>query len=178
MGSAVADCLFALRLKSGPWMIVGVHPQGHDDEDRPGALAFHALFVSRFAYWRGGGDPFAFRRLLRGDWAPADEGRDLPTVFMPITGERTADSEEPQSARIVAALRAGGRVVVQSGEPADALARSVWQRLPRGLRRRTSVATWAFDDANRFDFVALPKLAGLDLDGIALVLALEDARGA
>ena len=59
-GAAQADGLFALRLESGPWMIVGVHPQGCDDRDRPGALAFHALFVGRWAYRWAGADPFAF----------------------------------------------------------------------------------------------------------------------
>src|SRR4051794_29680325 len=44
-GAAEAPALFALRLERGPWLIVGVGPQGHDDRGRPGALAFHALFV-------------------------------------------------------------------------------------------------------------------------------------
>ena len=43
-GSPEARSLFCLRLKSGPWIVVGVSPQGHDDRGRPGALAFHGLF--------------------------------------------------------------------------------------------------------------------------------------
>src|SRR5690348_13608546 len=42
-GVADAPALFALRLPSGPWAVVGVSPQGPDDRGRPGALAFHAL---------------------------------------------------------------------------------------------------------------------------------------
>src|SRR5215831_18160716 len=38
--------LFALRMASGPWVIVGVGSPGSDDRGRPGALAFHALFLS------------------------------------------------------------------------------------------------------------------------------------
>jgi hypothetical protein len=53
-GVAEADGLFALRLKRGPWMIVGVSAQGRDDRDRPGALAFHALFVGPWTYWSCG----------------------------------------------------------------------------------------------------------------------------
>src|SRR5580693_2685912 len=65
-GLAPADSLFTMRLKGGPWMIVGVHPQGSDDQGRPGALAFHALFVSAWAYRWAGADPFAFVDCLRG----------------------------------------------------------------------------------------------------------------
>ena len=50
---------------------------------------------------------------------------------------------------------------MQSAGPIDAMARAVWRALPFRVRRRASVATWAFDNANRFDLVALPKLAGV-----------------
>ena len=79
-GLAPADSLFALRLECGPWMIVGVYPQGCDDQGRPGALAFHALFVGRWAYRWTGADPFAFAGCLRSDWTAADQDRSLPVV--------------------------------------------------------------------------------------------------
>ena len=60
MGVPEADGLFALRLRCGAWMIVGVSSQGCDDRDRPGRLAFHALFVGAWTYWWSGGNPFAF----------------------------------------------------------------------------------------------------------------------
>src|SRR6516225_5989140 len=53
------DCFFASRLPRGPWMIVGVFPQGCDDRGRPGALAFHAIFVSHWSYRWVGANPFA-----------------------------------------------------------------------------------------------------------------------
>ena len=43
------------------------------------------------------------------------------------------------------------------------------------VRRRASVATWAFDNANQFDLVGLPKLAGVALNPSDLILALEHA---
>ena len=70
---------------------------------------------------------------------------------------------DPRLAPIVSALTQGRRVVVQSSEPIDGLARSVWRVLPRSVRRRATVATWAFDNANQFDLVGLPKLAGVAL---------------
>src|SRR5262249_27747939 len=71
-GVADAAALFAKRLDRGPWMIVGVSPQGADDTGRPGALAFHALFIGMWTYARAGADPFEFAGILRRDWSIAD----------------------------------------------------------------------------------------------------------
>ena len=78
--TGVADhaSLFALRLPRGPWMIVGVFPNGCDDQGRPGALAFHGLFVSRWMYFWAGRNPFGFARVMRRDWSEADENVALP----------------------------------------------------------------------------------------------------
>ena len=182
-GAAEADSLFALRLESGPWMIVGVHPRGHDDQDRPGALAFHALFIGRWAYGWTGADPFAMAGALQREWTPADQERILPEGCWTIrrfdrptsdSSLATANADE-RLAPIVAALTQRRRVAVQSSEPIDGLARDVWHALPRRVRRRVSVATWAFDNANHFDLVALPKLAGVALGHSDLILSLEHA---
>jgi hypothetical protein len=180
-GAIEADSLFALRLRCGPWLIVGVHPQGCDDQDRPGALAFHALFVGRWAYRWASAYPFAFAAAMRRDWTSADRDRNLPAGSCHVIGTETTSPSnpavdyDPRLAPIVRALTQGRRVVVQSSEPIDRLARSVWRALPRQVCRRASVATWAFDNANHFDLVALPKLAGLELDSSDLILALEHA---
>jgi len=182
-GTPPADGLFALPLKSGPWMIVGVHPLGCDDRDRPGALAFHALFVGRWAYRWAGADLFAFAAATRPDWSPADQDRSLPTGCWTIrrASRRSSpsnpaiDTGDQRLAAIVTALTQGRRVVVQSNEPIDALARSVWHALPGQVRRRASAATWAFDNANHFDLVALPRLARVPLDASDLIVALEHA---
>ena len=87
----------------------------------------------------------------------------------------TAVEVDPRLPAIATALTMGRRVVVQSGEPIDDLARSLWPRLSHSVRRTTSVATWAFDTANNFDLVALPKLAGVALNPRDLVIAVEYA---
>src|SRR5689334_20654702 len=76
-----AGALFSLRLPSGPRAIVGVRPQGEDDRGRPGALAFHGLFVSGREFRKVGFDPFALAGALRGDWSP---GTTLNAVDWPI----------------------------------------------------------------------------------------------
>ena len=173
---------FTMRLARGPWMIVGVSPQGHDDQDRPGALAFHALFVGRWSYAWAGANPFAFTGGLRSNWSRTDLDAILPrgscTIPRPGFGRSTEEAlsrTDERFASIVAALVQGRQVIVQSAGPIDVLARDVWRALPMRVRLRASVATWAFDNANRFDLVALPKLAGLTREVSDLILTWDDA---
>ena len=63
-----AEALFTLRLPGGGRMIVGVGESGQDDRGRPGALCFHAIFVSDRDYRRVGGAPFPFEPHLRRRW--------------------------------------------------------------------------------------------------------------
>jgi hypothetical protein len=162
---AVAELhsLFALRLASGPWMIAGVGSPGRDDHGRPGALAFHALFLSPRDYRRAECSPFALAGALRTDWnAPASS---LPSGTWTITPPDPATTPTyPQAEPIVAALVRGQRVALEAAAPIDALARQVWQALPERVRQKASVATWAFANGNQFDLVALPRLAGQMLD--------------
>ena len=182
-GVIEAASLFALPLRRGPWMIVGVFPLGCDDQGRPGALAFHSLFVSRWTYWRAGLDPFVFAPALRDAWSKADQDVTLPSGTLSLPGRRAApapaERTEPRVQAIVAALSQRHRVVVPSAEPIEDLARAVWSKLPWLVRRRASVATWAFRNDNRFDLVALPRMAGNVDDSAEFVLAAasDDSRG-
>ncbi len=182
-GVADADGLFAKRIGRGPWMIVGVFPQGCDDAGRPGALAFHALFVGPWTYARAGADPFVFSELLRHDWGPDDQDAILPTGRATVrragyraSADPAASVDDERRQAIVEALTHGRRVAVQSATPIDALARDVWRALPLRVRLRASVATRAFDNANHFDLVALPKLAGIAREPSDLVLASQPDR--
>ncbi len=153
-------CTFALRISKGPWMIVDVAPQGDDDQGRPGALAFHAVFVNPWSYWLGGGWPFEFAKALRRDWSPDDQDRPLPARLIVLSSRNRPrpPAEDPRVAAIVAAMRQGRRVIVVSPTPIDDLAQAAWQRLPAWLRCKASVATWAYGTANHFDLTALPRL--------------------
>jgi hypothetical protein len=177
-GTPHVDGLFALRLQSGPWLVAGVHSQGCDDRGRPGALAFHALFVGRFAYHWVGSDPFRLKHQLRHDWHAEDQHRALPAGRLngwPATRCGAVPDTHPQLREIVSAITHRRRVIVQSSTPIEALARSVWKQLPWAARMRAAIATWAFDIGNGFDLVALPKLAGLVLGPSDMIMALEPA---
>lgn len=164
-GAIEAPSLYAIRRDSGPWMIVGVRPQGRDDQGRPGALAFHALFIDPRAYRRAGACPFDFVPALRGDWSA--ETCSLPRGTIAVDDSHNEQPQPPiddRAARLAGALAQGKRVALAAPAPIDALARQVWRALPREARARASVATWAYGNGNRFDLVALPRLAGVALD--------------
>jgi hypothetical protein len=175
-GVTPAPALFSVALPSGPRAIVGVEPQGVDDRGRPGALAFHALLVEPRDYRKAGANPFAFAGALRRDWS-ADAT--LAAIAWTVeTPESAIPPTDPRARRVVEALSKGRRVALESSEPIDSLARSVWPSLPGSVRRKGSVATWAFGNANRFDLVALPRLAGVELDRSYLDPASIDAEPA
>jgi hypothetical protein len=147
-------------------------------------LVFHALFVGSWIYQWTGADPFAFAGALQREWHPSDQDRILPAgrllisragrLASPSTQTNTIADERLTS--IVSALNEKRRVIIQSTEPIDGLARDVWRVLPFHVRRRVSVATWAFANANQFDLVALPKLAGVAVGSSDLILRLGDWR--
>ena len=175
-GAAEAGGLFAMPIRDGTWMVVGVAPQGLDDRGRPGAVAFHALFLTPRAYRRAGSSPFGLARALRADWTA--ETRELPAgacaVEIPGPAETSGDD---RAARIASCLAEGRRVAILAPGPIDALAGPVWAALPERVRRRASVATWAFGNANRFDLVALPRLAGVELDPSYVTIDLDGPEG-
>ena len=161
-GVGPAGGIFALRLPAGPWMVVGVSDQGADDRGRPGAMAFHALFLRPRDYRKAGCSPFPLAAALRSAWAA--EVRTLPAGAIEVPPGEPALSAVEGARPIAQVIAAGRRVFLQADAPADALARAVWSALPLPARRRASVATWAFGNANRFDLVALPRLAGVEFD--------------
>jgi hypothetical protein len=164
-GVAEAPGLFALRLQAGPWAVVGMYPLGCDDHGRPGALGFHALFVPRSEYFKAGATPFTLVGALRSDWT-ADTVT-LPPGSCRVAPEKSggkATELDPRVARIAAALATGTRVVIESESPIHELACRVWTALPRRVRGRLSLATWAFGNGNRFDLLAVPRLSGVALD--------------
>jgi hypothetical protein len=173
-GIAEKPCLLALRLQRAVWMVVGVFPQGCDDQARPGALAFHGLFVTRWNYWWAGHNPFAFAPALRGEWQEADQDAILPARTLTLPGRQVARENgelvDDRVETIVTALRQRRKVVVPSAEPIDELARAVWTKLPGSVRRRASVATWAFCNNNHFDLVAVPRVMGISTDPSEIVM--------
>jgi hypothetical protein len=164
---APAAGLFAQRIPGREWMIVGVGESGPDDRGRPGALSFHAYFVTPRDYRRAGASPFGFEPFLKRAWEPRTQPLPAATLTLKPFGREQADDEilatdsDPAALAqaIAGALRCRRRVALEARAPIDGLARSVWRGLPLWIRGRRSVATWAYGNDNRFDLVALPRLA-------------------
>lgn len=160
--AAEAGGLMAMRLPSGPWAIVRPSSQGSDDRGRPGAMAFHALFLSGSDYRKAGAFPFEFASSLHTDWTP-DTSLSSGSLTLD-TPTYTPTPDGGQASRIAAALLRGRRVAIESEGPIDDLARAVWLALPARRRARLSLATWTYANGNRHDLAALPRLAGVALD--------------
>ena len=182
-GASDAPGLFSLRLPSGPHAVVGVFAQGRDDQGRPGAMAFHGLFLSHRNFRRMGYNPFALAGNLRGDWSPdvrlttcewvAGAESSTPRSLGEAANQHIPP--QPDVPCIVKALRKRRRVALESPVPIDELARNVWIALPVRIRARSSLATWAFGNANRFDLFGTPRRAGILLDSTYLDVTPPDS---
>jgi hypothetical protein len=129
-------------------------------------------------YFKAGSSPFALAGALRRRWDESDLNATLPAGAVGVPVWRGASSSrsalvDVRIGRIVAAMRQKRRVVVSSAEPIDYLAQAVWRALPFTIRRRASVATWAFGNDNRFDLVALPRLSAVVSDGCDVIIQSE-----
>lgn len=181
-GSPGHSGLFAIRLESGPWAVVGAFPVGPDDQGRPGALVFHALIVPHQDYRRIGFDPFRLASALRSNWLPTSTvgAVDYPVPIVELAHSTTPTGQQPDAVEVAArmsSLRPGmaRKVAIEAAAPIDGLARSAWARLPSRVRRRASVATWAYSTSISFDLVAFPRLVGLSLDASYHVYTAERA---
>ena len=154
--------LFAMRLNAndGPWMIVGVSTTGKDDHGRPGALAFHGLFIEKREYRKARFNPFALAGALRSDWT--SETTFLEAGSWPI--DETICPVSDEATRIAERIRREQRVAIEASAPIEELARSVWQELPENVRKTASLATWAFANGNRFDLIGVPDIKAIEWD--------------
>jgi hypothetical protein len=174
-GSCPDGAVFALRLGRGPWAVVGVSSSGLDDRGRPGALAFHALFVAARDLMRCPRGPFDLVPALRKDWGPqttltgamieVDDTSASPSALVPDASPPVDEPGMDRAVRIVKALgpRARRRVALESASPLNDLACAVWLRAGDDLRKRLSIATLAYSNDNHFTLVTLPKLASAEL---------------
>ncbi len=149
---------FAQRLRCGVWIFVGVFPAGCDDQGRPGALVFHALFASDRDFRGLGADPFLFEPLLRGDWDGATTSLAPALLFCNRAATSVVKTSIGVRARRIAdAVARGAKVVVEADAAIDELARHVWRALPKRARARKTLATWSAT-VGAFDLIAMPRL--------------------
>lgn len=164
--------IFSYPLRPGGRALVGVFPQGSDDRGRPGALAFHGLFLTRRELARAGDHPFALLGALRGDWNAESI---LPIGESVRAGWKSSPLPlDPEAQRVADAIAGGLRVAVPSVRPIEGLVQRVWERLPARARRRASFATWSYSLASAFDLVGLAR--PMELAGYRTLADLEAPR--
>ena len=162
--------LFTQWLDDGTWMVVRPSSRPADDRGRPDAASFHGLFLGKSQTRRVRARPDRLRSGFRADWGPQDVTL-APLTIRPEPPEPSVVIPEgwPVEAA-VEAIGAGKRVIVEAEGPIDGPARLVWERLSKKQRYRHTLATWVFADSGVFDFLAMPKLTGVDLDDPGLLL--------
>lgn len=136
----VDHLLFARKIPSGPWVVALGSAQGCDDRGRPGAWAFHCIFLSNRDYGSIGATPFALRPLLTDRFYPGmilDSG---PADVVRST-EPSEITEDPAKIRWISR---GRKLRYVSSQDTFAVTERFWHSLGIGTRKRRSLTTWSF----------------------------------
>jgi hypothetical protein len=164
--------LLCKRLRHGPWLLVRVASQGADDRGRPGALAFHGLFLSSAEFSRIHFDPFLLMHFFRSDWT---EATSLEPLAITAAEPERESPEWPLAAELI-----GRGVVIESTAPIEDIARTTWRALRLRDRRANSFATLTFRDPLRFSLAAVPRISeDVRTSGVHILTpeeAVQDAR--
>ncbi len=164
-GSIDAASFFSIELGDrGPRIVALAFPTGIDDRGRPGAIAFHALFLDRRDFDRIAAVPFELRSALRSDWTAATTelpqgGIEINLDYDDFTSASTDSIKCMNVKAIAASIASGSRVIVSADRPIDDLVREIWRNLSFRIRRSASFSTWSHGDGARFDLVAMPASA-------------------
>ncbi len=146
--------LSVLRPDRDTWAIIGASERGADDRGRPGAIAFHALFLTDQDYRRTNGDPFPLMARFRFYWGPDDHSLTAETAE--VTPSPQAPLPVKSLAYLVKAIQSGCRVRLPATSPMNERSQQVWQALPRRVRCRATLATWTVDRDLDCDLIAGP----------------------
>lgn len=150
-----------------PWIIVRVASQGTDDRGRPGALAFHGLFVPASEFAKIGFDPFRLVDSFRSEWSES--------TVLDLLNISVFDPVEPADELPATAYVLGRTVVIESKDPIDQIARRTWNALTPRERRAFSVATLTFRDPLAFTLAATPRISEDVLKSGATILGADEA---
>lgn len=146
--------LFARKIPSGPWVVALGSAQGCDDRGRPGAWAFHGLFLSGRDFRKLDYSPFALKPFLLDKFDPG----------MRLTSE-TLDPVLPReqapvfaNASMIRWVGRGKRLRRVSDIDTFASTDAFWKSLSARTRRKRSMSTWAFRADNPFHWACVGSL--------------------
>jgi hypothetical protein len=164
-GLACPGCVFAQPFGPRHIAVVQAADLGSDDADRPGALGFRFLVLSRRDYTDLTGDPFLLAERFPPNWSARG---DLPALSWPHDsppGRRTVaqvqaalqNGDSPTLLGGAQALIDAGRLVFERPAPATDLLRRLWILLPVSSRAHLWPASFAFGNALKFDVLVVPR---------------------
>lgn len=145
--SPVVDrLLFARKIPAGPWVVALGSAQGCDDRGRPGAWAFHGLFLSNRDYRSLGASPFPLRPHLidRFSAGMSLTGGPIQVDLPPDTGVPEID---PSKIRWIAK---GRKLRCEGSFDTFESTERFWRSLGIRMRSRRSLTTWSFRSATPF----------------------------
>jgi len=130
---------------------------------QPTTLGFHQLILARKDYPLLGGDPFELAERFPPNW---EQRGDLPRLSMQLTFQaRTVEEvqqvlKRPDGPALLGGVQAlidGGQLVFQRPAPDTPLLQGLWKLLPASNRCELWPASFAFDNALRFDAVVTSR---------------------
>jgi len=143
--------LFARKVPSGPWVVALGSAQGCDDRGRPGAWAFHGLFLSGRDFRKLGLSPFPLIPFLLDKF---DAGMGLTRECLsPIL-----PSEDPPvftNSSMIRWVSRGNRLRRVSDADTFASTDAFWNSLGPRAKRKRSMTTWAFRSDTPFHWACV-----------------------
>src|SRR5262249_41864955 len=137
---------------------------GRDDADRPGALGFHLLVLTRRDYANLSGDPFLLAEQFPADWKTRGDLASLSWPEAPLPARTVAqvqavlkNGDRAPLLGGVQALIDAGRLVFERPAPATDLLKKFWLLLPTSTRADIWPASFAFGNELGFDVLVVPR---------------------
>jgi hypothetical protein len=146
----VDHLILAKKLPSGPWVLAMGSAQGCDDRGRPGAWAFHGIFLSGREYRRAGASPFRFKECFIRDF---HAGMQLKAGVIDLSGiEAQACDDRMIDPTLIQHLVKGYKLRLLTDNLLELKSlESIWNQGPSKLRGNRSITTWAFRPEVEFD---------------------------
>ncbi len=143
--------LFARKIPSGPWVVALGSAQGCDDRGRPGAWAFHGLFLSGRDFRKLDFSPFALKPFLLEKFDPGM--RLTSEALEPILPHEQAPVFS--NASMIRWVGRGKKLRRVSEIDTFASTDAFWKSLSARTRRKRSMSTWAFRADNPFHWACV-----------------------
>ncbi len=192
-GVACPHAVFACPLNRESVAVVQVADLPNHSLQEP--LGFHFLVVDRRDYEHLFGDPFVLAKQLPATWDLSEEVptllmprepqpqrtiTDVQAVLKRVKASALRDDEDPEAPDFqrtivnsespallggVQVLVDGGRLVFERPAGDLDLVTGLWLLLPYSIRAKAWPASFAFNDAIRFDVIVVPSFSLVDLTG-------------